>query len=158
VRDNETVKQLRIYADTSVFGGCFDSEFKLASTKFFDDVRRGRFAVVISDVTTRELTEAPEFVRQVLTGLPENQVEAITVDDEVMALRDAYLAAGVVGPASSADAAHIAAATVAEVDMVVSWNFKRIVHFDKIRGFNGINILKGYRPLQIYSPVEVVDL
>lgn len=63
-----------------------------------------------------------------------------------------------VGPASSADAAHIAAATVAEVDMVVSWNFKHIVHFDKIRGFNGINILKGYRPLQIYSPVEVVDL
>jgi hypothetical protein len=73
-------------------------------------------------------------------------------------LRDAYLAAGVVGPASAADAEHIAAATVAEVDIVVSWNFKHIVHFDKIRGFNGVNSLRGYRPLEIYSPVEVVDL
>lgn len=83
------MKRVRIYADTSVFGGCFDSEFKLASIKFFEDVRSGRFTVVISDVTTVELTEAPEFVRQVLTGLPEDQVEAISVDDEVMALRDA---------------------------------------------------------------------
>ena len=31
------------------------------------------------------------------------------------------------------DAMHVALATVAKAD-VVSWNFKHIVHFDKIRG------------------------
>jgi len=121
-------------------------------------VQAGRFILVISDVTTRELQEAPEQVRQVLVQLPEENVEEIAVDDEVSSLRNAYLAAGVVGPASEADAEHIAAATIAEVDMVVSWNFRHIVHFDKIRGFNGINSLKGYRRLEIYSPVEVADL
>ena len=153
-----SVKRLRIYADTSVFGGCFDAEFEQVSRQFFLEAQAGRFVVVISDVTTRELQEAPEEVRQVLVQLPEGQVEEFMIDDEVTALRDAYLAAGVVGVASEADAEHIAAATVAEVDIVVSWNFKHIVHFDKIRGFNGVNSLRGYRPLEIYSPVEVVDL
>jgi hypothetical protein len=117
-----------------VFGGCFDAEFEHVSRRFFLEAQAGRFVVVISDVTTRELQEAPEEVRQVLVQLPEGQVEEFMIDDEVTALRDAYLAAGVVGVASEADAEHIAAATVAEVDIVVSWNFKHIVHFDKIRG------------------------
>ncbi len=152
-----SVKRLRIYADTSVFGGCFDAEFEHVSRQFFLEAQAGRFVVVISDVTTRELQEAPEEVRQVLVQLPEGQVEEFMIDDEVTALRDAYLAAGVVGVASEADAEHIAAATVAEVDIVVSWNFKHIVHFDKIRGFNAVNRLKGYRALEIYSPLEVVE-
>ncbi len=151
------MKGLRVYADTSVFGGCFDAEFQKASRQFFREVQAGRFVVVISDVTTRELLEAPEEVRLVLAELPEEQVEEIAVDDEVIDLRNDYLAAGVVGPASEADAEHIAVATIAEVDLVVSWNFRHIVHFDKIRGFNGVNALKGYRTLEIYSPVEVVE-
>jgi hypothetical protein len=113
------VKRLRIYADTSVFGGCFDAEFDNVSRQFFREAQTGRFVVVISDVTTRELQAAPMEVRQVLAQLPEGQVEELMVDDEVTSLRDAYLAAGVVGAASEADAEHIAAATIAEVDIVV---------------------------------------
>jgi len=90
--------------------------------------------------------------------LPEEHVELVTIDEEVASLRDAYLSAGVLGFAAAADAEHIAAATVAEVDLVVSWNFKHIVHFDRIRGFNGVNTLNRYRPLEIHSPREVVEL
>jgi len=46
-------------------------------------------------------------------------------------------------------------ATVAEVDVLVSWNFQRIVRLDKIQQFNGINLELGYKPLAIYSPREV---
>jgi len=31
---------IRIYADTSVYGGCFDPEFEEASRAFFDQVRQ----------------------------------------------------------------------------------------------------------------------
>ena len=41
-------KPLRVYADTSVFGGCFDDEFKTGSVRFFEEVRQGRFVVVVS--------------------------------------------------------------------------------------------------------------
>jgi hypothetical protein len=44
--------------------------------------------------------------------------------------------AGVVGEASLGDATHIAVATIAGVDMIVSWNFRHIVHYNKIRGFH----------------------
>ncbi len=50
---------------------------------------------------------------------------------------------------------HIALATVAEVDLLVSWNFKHIVRFDKIRLFNAANLEQGYKPLVIHSPREV---
>ena len=50
---------------------------------------------------------------------------------------------------------HIAIAAVAEVDVVVSWNFRHIVRLDKIRLFNGVNLECGYKPLTIYSPREV---
>jgi hypothetical protein len=45
--------------------------------------------------------------------------------------------------------------TVAEVDLLVSWNFRHIVHHEKIRLFNALNLERGYKPLQIYSPREV---
>lgn len=31
-----------------------------------------------------------------------------------------------------------------------------IVHFDKIRGYNAVNILEGYQTIAIHSPKEVV--
>lgn len=113
---------------------------------------------MISGTTSRELNDAPQRVQDVLAGLPPETVEIIDLSDEIYGLRDAYLKAAVVGPASEADAEHIAAATVAGVDFVVSWNFKHIVHYDKIRGFQAINLLQGYEPIQIFSPKEVVDL
>ena len=149
-------KPLRVYADTSVFGGCFDDEFKTESVRFFDEVRQGQFVLVVSNVTLDELELAPEFVRGVLAGLPSLQVEIVSTSPESDDLRDAYLEAAVVGPSSSNDAAHIAVATVSNVDMVVSWNFKHIVHFEKIGGYEGVNSLRGYRSPRIYSPREVV--
>ena len=149
-------KPLRVYADTSVFGGCFDDEFKKESFRFFEQVRQGQFVVVVSDVTLDELELAPEEVRAVLAGLPPQRVEIVRTSPESDGLRNAYLEAMVVGPASTNDAAHIAVATIASVDLVVSWNFKHIVHFEKIGGYEGVNSLRGYRSPRIYSPREVV--
>ena len=61
-----------------------------------------------------------------------------------------------VGRNHSNDALHVAQATVANADIIVSWNFKHIVHFDKIRGFNAVNLREGYLPIEIRSPMEIV--
>jgi hypothetical protein len=74
----------------------------------------------------------------------------------VLCTRDAYLAAGVVGAASERDAHHVALASVARADLIVSWNFKHIVHVDKIRMFNAVNLMQGYGLIDIRSPIEVV--
>lgn len=151
------MKRPRVYADTSVFGGCFDEGFAEASSKFFDLVRDGRLRLVISAVTAEELGAAPEHVRAVLDRVSREHLEYHEVTAEMERLRDAYLEAGVLGQTSDADALHVAAATALDVDMLVSWNFKHIVHYDKIRGFNAVNRLNGYKLVEIYSPLEVVE-
>ena len=149
-------RTLRVYADTSVFGGCFDDAFRVESVRFFEEVRAGRFLLVVSDVTLDELALAPESVRRILADLPRSQIEVVNSSEESNGLKQAYLDARVVGPASRNDAAHIALATIFGADLVVSWNFKHIVHFEKIAGYEGVNSLRGYRSPKIYSPREVV--
>ena len=152
-----TARRLRVYADTSVFGGCLDDEFADDSKVFFDEVKSGRFTLVVSSVTLRELLDAPEDVRRILASLPADNVESFPDCPEIVELRDADIEASVVGPGSREDAEHVAAASIADVDMIVSWNFKHIVHFEKISGYHGVNLIRGYKPVNIYSPKEVIE-
>jgi predicted nucleic acid-binding protein len=151
------MKQLRIYCDTSVFGGCFDEEFTEESRRLFRDIESGKFILVISATVLAELDRAPQTVQEVLSSLPAERIELIEFSDEVAGLRDEYIRAGVVTQSSRSDAEHIASASVADVDFVVSWNFKHIVHYDKISGYQAVNLLNGYRQIKIYSPREVIE-
>ena len=150
------MKVPRIYPDTSIFGGYFDEEFAFKSRLLFEMVHQGRAVLVISDILVNELAPSPPRVRSLLAGLPRQAVELVFADDESEHLRDAYLRAGVVGPGHHRDAHHIALATVAQADILVSWNFKHIVHYDKIRMFNAVNLKEGYPQIDIRSPREVV--
>ena len=40
---------------------------------------------------------------------------------------------------------HVALATVHNADILVSWNFRHIVHFDTIAKFNAVNMEYGFR-------------
>ena len=71
-------------------------------------------------------------------------------------LAEAYVRANVLAASSQNDALHVAAATAAGADLILSWNFKHIVNFSRIRGFNSVNVSLGYRTLTILSPLEVI--
>jgi len=58
-----TMKQ-RIYFDTSVFGGAFDSEFQEPSLQLFERVKLGKIICVYSNLTEAELVKAPKNVRE----------------------------------------------------------------------------------------------
>ncbi|MEW6745110.1 MAG: PIN domain protein [Planctomycetota bacterium] len=148
------MKRLRIYVDTSVFGGCFDTEFSAWSTALMDDFRRGRYALVVSDVTASEVGMAPTQVQDLLAQLVA-VADKLPVTREALELLRAYESHRILGPRFRNDMLHIAIATVAEVDVLVSWNFRHIVRLDKIQLFNGVNLELGYKPLTIYSPREV---
>jgi len=148
-------RAIRTYVDTSVFGGCFDDEFAEYSNRFFEQVRRGAYHVLVSEMVLGELSGAPIRVREVLQHLPTEAWEELQPTRDADTLTQGYLEAGVLTPASRSDATHVAMAAVAGADLVVSWNFRHIVNFDRIRGFNAVNVREGYRPLQILSPREV---
>jgi hypothetical protein len=147
--------RLRIYVDTSVLGGCFDGEFVTWSDALIRDFRAKRLVPVLSDVTAAEVVGAPIAVRvlhQELLGLSGG---VLPVTPAVLTLVAAYEARKILPKKFAADMTHIALATIAEVDAIVSWNFKHIVRLEKIRLFNAVNVELGYRALSILSPREV---
>jgi len=147
---------IRVYADTSVYGGVFDAGFDKPSQEFFRQVKLGRFLLVTSAPVAGELQDAPEKVRLLYDEFL-LLAETAEVSPEVIRLQNAYLKAGIVGPKWATDALHVALATVAHCRMIVSWNFKHIVHFDKIPLYNGLNLINGYDTLSINSPSEVIS-
>jgi len=146
---------MKIYADTSVFGGVFDSEFSGPSKRFFDEIESGLFILVTSAVVEAEIEPAPMKIRDFFSRYAEMAQVAIP-NQAVLDLQSSYIHSGVVTEKSIGDALHVAIATVSACDIIVSWNFKHIVHFDKIPKYNAVNILNGYGQIGIYSPLEVI--
>src|SRR5262249_11201461 len=144
------------YVDTSVIGGCFDPEFADWSNRLLRDFRSGEFAAVLSAVTATEIEQAPEPVRRIYDELVAMGSGDLLVSTEATELLASYEARGILGPRFRNDMLHIAIATVAEADVLVSWNFRHIVRLDRIRHFNAVNMELGYKQLAIYSPREVV--
>lgn len=146
----------RIYADTSVIGGCLDEEFKEPSQQLFGRFRSGKDIIVVSELTLLELEGAPKEVRDVLEKVPSRHWEEVEFTEAAADLSERYVQAEVIGQASRLDAQHIATATVHRVDVLVSWNFKHVVNLRRIQGYNSVNLRQGYPLLEIRSPQEVL--
>ena len=149
-------RPLRVYVDTSVFGGIHDDEFRAPSERFFTAVRGGAFTILVSDALVVEISRAPAVVQATFEG-HRAHMEALETTAESAVLAEAYLAARVVPTASRVDALHVALASVAGADALVSWNFKHLVQLRRIRGFHAVNVLRGYPLIEIRSPLEVID-
>ena len=149
------MKKIVIYVDTSVIGGCLDPEFQEWSLGPLADFRAGTFSLILSDLTEAEIEDAPDEVKRVYMEFRETSTNVIELTAEAAELADAYLQHGILSENFLNDARHIAIATVGGADLVASWNFKHIVHFEKIQRFNAVNIEAGYKPISIFSPREV---
>ncbi|MBK7097252.1 MAG: PIN domain protein [Sphingobacteriales bacterium] len=147
----------RIYIDTSVFGGYFESEFELWTKVLFDNILKGKFKVLISRLTDIELENAPQQVRDLATSLPTDNVEWLDITTQAVQLADKYIDEKVVGQTSHSDCIHIAIATLNYADVLVSWNFKHIVNHIRIRGYNAVNFKYGHKILDIRSPREILE-
>ncbi|MHB9024974.1 MAG: type II toxin-antitoxin system VapC family toxin [Armatimonadota bacterium] len=149
-------RALRVYVDTSVFGGAFDDLFLLESQRFFSLARAGQFQIVTSGLVTVEISRAPTGVQAWYDEwLPAMEVVDVTNIDALRLAR-AYVEAGIVTPRWQDDAMHVAYATISGCQLIVSWNFKHIVNYQKVPQYNAVNVLQGYGAIAIHSPMEVV--
>lgn len=146
----------RYYFDTSVFGGVFDAEFEEETLQLFEKVELGEIVCVYSELTERELSNAPQKVQEYFNRLDQRNMERVEVSQQGFALGQSYVDEKVIGPTSFDDCLHIATATLSKVDILVSWNFKHIVNIYRIRGYNSVNLRLGYGTLEIRSPKDIV--
>ena len=150
------MKKIKLYLDTSVIGGCFDKEFEQYSNRLFDNIRKGGLIAVVSDITAYEISKAPSFVKEVILSIPPEYIETVETTDEMRKLAEHYMESKIVSEKYELDALHIAIATVIKIDVLVSWNFRHIVNFQKIHQFNAVNLKEGYPVLDIRTPMEVI--
>ncbi|WP_421894517.1 hypothetical protein [Marinoscillum sp.] len=147
----------KVYIDTSVVGGYFDEEFEFWTKIFFESVKKHEFQIVISELLTEELKHAPEFIRNFLDDFPTEHKVYVELTEDVEILAKQYINSQIVGVKSLADCRHIATATVNEIEILTSWNFKHIVNLNKIHLYNGVNLQSGYRTVEIRTPREIVN-
>lgn len=146
--------QRRLYIDTSVMGGYYDEEFMDVTRQFFARIEAKEYLIYFSEVNETELVLAPKEVKEVKLKIPRECLRYLEIDNETEQLAQSYISEKALGKASANDAYHIALASVNRLDCLVSWNFKHIVNFDKIKQFNSINLKLGYPLIDIRTPLE----
>jgi len=150
------MKRQRIYIDTSIVGGFFDIEFEKETKMLFERLENKEVIFVISEVLREELKGAPERVKNLLENYSDDMFEEVLLTDAARELADKYIAENVVGKTSLDDCRHIALATIHNVDVLASWNFKHIVNLTRIIGYNAVNLKNGYKPIEIRNPKDLV--
>jgi predicted nucleic acid-binding protein len=149
--------QQKYYIDTSVFGGYFDEEFESITKLLFEVLLKEDVIILYSELTENELENAPKRVKEFIIGLPKAKIEFIEITSDAISLADKYITENVVGKTSRDDYIHIALATINRADVLISWNFKHIVNYKRIRGYNSVNLKFGYPMLEIRSPQEMIN-
>jgi predicted nucleic acid-binding protein len=118
---------------------------------------RGELRLVLSELTLRELAPAPLPVREVVASIPESNIEVVRLTPEAAELARQYLAERILPSNMLADAQHIAMASVASVEALVSWNFRHVVNLSRIHEYHRVNAKLGYALVEIRSPREVLS-
>lgn len=149
----------RLYIDTSVFGALFDEEdperVRLTRSTL-RRIKQAPYEAFIGTPVLEEISIAPSRLRVAL----ERQLKSlapILIEEGAASLRlaQAYMDALLVPLRKRNDARHIALATVADLDAIVSWNFRDMVNIKKKNIVHSVNAKFGYRLIDIVSPLEV---
>jgi predicted nucleic acid-binding protein len=156
------VPKLKIYVETSVVSGLTDDdppERRAVAKALFASIAEGRrFAAHISSLVVEEIMRGPEELVKEFDALT-RQLEFALLEPTAEAedLAERYILEGVISERHRNDAVHLAIATVAELDVVLSWNLDHMVNLRRIHRINGVNLLQGYGRIDVRLPEEVLD-
>jgi hypothetical protein len=108
--------------------------------RFLRNCASGAFRPCISTVVLQEIGRAPapaaaRMALEIDTLAP----VTLKLGDSSEVLAEAYLRAGVIPSKKRDDALHVAVATVAGLELVVSWNHRHLANERKWALFNAVN-------------------
>ncbi len=150
---------MRLYLDTSVLGAALDREDPRrvnVSQALLGAIAGQTHVGVISNVVQEELEHAPEPARAaILAEVRDIEFELVLESEESAVLFSAYEALAVIPARYRNDLRHVAVASTARVDALVSWNFRHLVNVRTRRSVHSVNLRLGYPLIEIVSPEEV---
>ncbi len=151
------MKPEKIYLDTSVPSAYFDSRAKerqKATVKFWNEIIPN-YQTYISEITVEELENTKdETLRQNLRKLI-GDFKVLRNNDRIRQLASGYIKNKVFPQRYFDDALHVAIASFYEISYLVSWNFEHLVKVKTRNLVKLVNILGGFREIEIVSPQEL---
>ena len=118
----------------------------------------GKFEPYTSLYVVSELEDAPTDKRDnMLALINKYNITVLAASEEADNLARRYVTEGALPNGSLTDASHIAVASVHELDMIISLNFKHIVRERTVRLTGAINMLLNYKPIDVHTPMGVID-
>ena len=151
--------RLKLYLDTSVLGAVCDPgpEERVAAThRILEGITKGLWEGYISTLVLEEVERAPKAVREkIIREIQKSQFVVLEETQESLALARAYVSAGAIPADYEDDARHIAVATVSDIRVIVSWNFRHMVNIERKRMINSVNLREDVPLVDIVSPREV---
>ena len=155
------MRKLKIYLETTLFNFYVDTAMGFAcesTVSLFGEIASGKYDGYTSAYVLDELAQAPEGKREKMMSLiAQYNISVLSYSDEANALADIYVSEGVIPLKYKTDGLHIAVAAVNGLDMIASMNFQHIVKRKTKLATGSINVLHGYRAVEIYTPMEVVE-
>lgn len=151
-----------IYLETTIFNFPFVNDapqYQAEAKKLFEEIKAGKFQPFTSGYVIQELEDTKDTVKlERMKALIANYgITVIQASEKAERLADIYIAAGIIPGKFSTDALHIAAATVAGLDYIISLNFRHIVKHKTIFETEVINTREGYKRVFIHTPAEVIE-
>jgi len=135
-----------------------DRDAHADTVTLFEECTAGTFEPYTSDYVIREIDDAPADKREKMLGLlKQYEITILAASDEIDNLAARYISEGALPRGSLVDASHIASASVNALDIIISLNFRHIVKQKTITLTGAINTILGYKPVDINSPMEVID-
>jgi predicted nucleic acid-binding protein len=150
----------KIYIETTLFNYYFDTDrdAHADTVTLFEECAAGMFEPYTSLYVISELEDAPPDKRDKMLALMNKyNIIVLAASEEADNLARRYITKGALPNGSLADASHIAIASVHDLDMIISLNFKHIVREKTIRLTGAINKLSNYKRIDIHTPMEVID-
>jgi predicted nucleic acid-binding protein len=155
------MKVQRIYLETTIFNYLFEPERDAhqSTVDLFREIRGGKFDAYTSAYVFDELSAASEPKRsQMLGTIPQYKIKVLETDTEAERLANEYVKECAIPKTHLLDATHIALASIKEMDIIISLNFKHINKRKTEILTVAINKKNGYnKEIAICSPMEVIE-
>jgi len=151
---------MKLYLETTLFNYYFDVEREgdVDTIHLFEKIRAGDYEAYSSNFTMGELLKAPGPKQSKMFALvDEYNISILPVTAEVTRLTSHYISEGIIPAKFRLDAAHIAMASINNLDYVLSYNFQHINRAKTKLMTERINRELGYGTILICTAKEVLD-
>ena len=153
----------RVYLETSFVSACVSTRTDVASAYQREaslgwwESERGRHEVLISDAVINELADRRYSQREAAFAFVES-IPVVSLTPKMVALAEVLVEKRVMPKPVGGDALHVAVATVAGMDYLLTWNVKHLANPKKAQYLNAVCLEFGLVAPRMLRPDDMMEI